>query len=929
MHGRRRLLSLLVAGFAAAGCNSRSEEAARDDGEAVRLSSSRAMPRPTEHWADEDAEERFHEERRAWIERMHRAEPGVDWREIERENGRREQERRNELGRGQRRTLGAIAWSEVGSSNLAGRMHCGVIGPDVQTLYAGSALGGLWRGTVGGTGWQPLGDNLYGGVHEVLAFPGDTPEAPDVLLVATDGGSVHVTRDDGLTWETPAGLSLASLRGIALLQDPSGTILLLGRGPGSGNPPTLLASTDKGRTFSIRWQAAGGWDGSLWAPRTGAAAAATVYLVDQGRLLRSTNGGFAFTTLGTIDAASDRAVLAGSEAGSPTLYATVRSGGAWNLHRSTDGGQSFSLVSSSIPDYWEALGASIHSPAVVMYGGVEVHRSTDGGATFNVINRWGDYYGDPAHKLHADLMGIYCWLDPADALDERWYFCTDGGIYESRDLGATVLNLSLQGLGVSQYYSTLTSRSNPSLILAGSQDQGYQRGIWQPSSGTGPSTPFNQLISGDYGHLTSSDGTHGLVYSTYPGFILVQEGETNPRLLFPFLDFPAGSSHDWLPAVVADPLDASTFYFCGDRLTRYSRVSGATWTQTLHSTYDFTQGGADYLTALGFAPSDPQKVYAVNDAGWRFYSTDHGVTWATALGGAPPQHYFYGNAIAVHPTDPLDVAIGGSGYSSAGVIRSTDGGHTWQQEIRQLPRTLVYNLVYAEDGTGDLYAATEAGAYRWNRATDNWENIMSNQAPLTTYWSVESANGGGTIRFGTYGRGIWDYAIPPTPERICRYGSVGGGPTPEPVLEVNGSSGDPFGREVSVAIGYPIVVTLAASTAGPSPADYALWLWQNAPVSAQPLVIAGTAVGCVVNPTPFHAGQAPQAYRCVRGGLGAEFCGTVRELRTSRTSAPWSLTRTLGFGRAITFTLQGVLEDLAADNPSELSVTNAVILNVR
>ena len=66
-----------------------------------------------------------------------------------------------------------------------------------------------------------------------------------------------------------------------------------------------------------------------------------------------------------------------------------------------------------------------------------------------------------------------------------------------------------------------------------------------------------------------------------------------------------------------------------------------------------------------------------------------------------------------------------------------------------------------EDGSGDLYAGTETGAYRWNRLTGLWENIMGNVAPTTIYWSAEVVNDGGTIRYGTYGRGAWDYSILP------------------------------------------------------------------------------------------------------------------------------------------------------------------------
>jgi len=51
-----------------------------------------------------------------------------------------------------------------------------------------------------------------------------------------------------------------------------------------------------------------------------------------------------------------------------------------------------------------------------------------------------------------------------------------------RELGHPALWNALEGLGVGQYYSTHTSRRDPRWILAGSQDQGYQRGDTQGES---------------------------------------------------------------------------------------------------------------------------------------------------------------------------------------------------------------------------------------------------------------------------------------------------------------------------------------------------------------------------------------------------------------------------------------------------------------
>ena len=89
------------------------------------------------------------------------------------------------------------------------------------------------------------------------------------------------------------------------------------------------------------------------------------------------------------------------------------------------------------------------------------------------MNDWWEYYGDPTIYLHADIPDIQFILDPDN--NEFVFVSTDGGLYISYDGLNEVLNLSENGLGVSQYYSTYTAHYPPYRVYAGSQDQGFQR----------------------------------------------------------------------------------------------------------------------------------------------------------------------------------------------------------------------------------------------------------------------------------------------------------------------------------------------------------------------------------------------------------------------------------------------------------------------
>ena len=133
------------------------------------------LPPPTEHWQDHDAERAHKTRRKEWHNKRHRAAPDVDWRAIERRNGLRQVDKRNALARTD--TLpNDPQWVERGSENQAGRMHVTRHSTDGTGLYAGSSLGGVWRGDLEGGNWTPIGDNLFGGAHWLEVFPATTED---------------------------------------------------------------------------------------------------------------------------------------------------------------------------------------------------------------------------------------------------------------------------------------------------------------------------------------------------------------------------------------------------------------------------------------------------------------------------------------------------------------------------------------------------------------------------------------------------------------------------------------------------------------------------------------------------------------------------------------------------------------------------------
>ena len=706
-------------------------------------------PPPTEHWLHDGAEHDNKKKRKDWIKYIHKAPPTVDWKVIERVNGLAQIAKRNALA-GSPQPPADARWVERGSANLAGRMHVTRLSSDGESLVAGSSKGGIWRGTRDGTDWEPLGDNLYGGTHWLEVMPADNDGDPDIMVGATDGGLVHRSDDDGATWIEPSGLmgGIWNIRRLIKTSDGSDTLFMVAC---SWSRCALARSQDTGASWDELLDL-DSYEADLWTPRTGDS---TLYLVDDGALWVSADLGDNWEQRGVIQVESAQGEIVGSEAGAPTLYAVMDEVA---LYRSDDAGETWTWK-AEVSDYWKTLNVSMADPALFAWGGVEVHYTTDGGDNFDIVNPWWEYYDDMVNLLHADIPGLDVLPDGDGG--EVWYISTDGGLYHSTDALETTLNLSLNGLRVSQYYDTLTSSADPTHIAGGAQDQGYQitNTMAQPE---GDLKDFEQIISGDYGHLTSSDGTHGHVFSVYPGFIMVQVGEDDPWL--DYGDFPAGETYvPWLPPIVADPDDVEAMFFPATRIHRYQLLSSGGMQGEPWSDSSLTLQNGEYVSALAFSPLDSAKAYLATSEGHMFHSTDHGVSWTRSSSIGPDENWYYGQALAPSITDVDTAWVGGSGYGGPAVYITTDGGSSWLRYDEGLPDTMVYSLCQAPDGSGTLLVGTENAVYRRDEGTD-WYDVTGTDAPVTTYWSCETLTAENTIRFGTYGRGMWDYQLDPDHE---------------------------------------------------------------------------------------------------------------------------------------------------------------------
>jgi len=693
--------------------------------------------------------------KKAFFENMHRAEEGFDWKKHNKkarwENYQKNKNTKNEL---------AVEgfWKERGSANQSGRIHTAELDTINNVLYCASSGGNIWKGTPEGENWVSLNDEIK--FYDIKMMKMVQTDSLSRLLVCTGKSEFYYTDDQGNNWNQSTGLEGTEdwgfIKKAVAVNDSTNTIYVLTSewdDNSWSSVSKLYRSTNRGIDFQEIHTFLSDVDKTdIWAPyqnsdTTIVLASKKVYtLIGDSIELRTS----------IIGNTSGYSLITGcSTQESTTLYAYINH----ELHKSTNNGQDWEFITEleDEPFFSMSFNASISNPDVLYMGAMECAVSYDGGYIWESVNDWWDYYDNPADKLHADIPNIKAVLNSAG--EEITYVATDGGLYVSNDHLHSVQNISLKDLNVSQYYSTYTNRNNTNYVYAGSQDQGFQR---SNEGDTDSLFNFDQVISGDYGHIVSGDGGES-IWMVYPGFAdyypNAESGDTGDSWYF-----PENATELWLPPMMADPNFENTAYLAGGNLDDYgSHIIRLDYDNSISSTqlsYNFEYGsGGGYITAMACSKINTNYWYVLTNNGKFFTSTDYGVNWTKTAGfSGPENHYFYGASIQPSAIDLGKVYIAGSGYSNAGVYRSSDNGESFTALDQGLPQTMIYDIAPTL-GDEFIFAATELGPYIYTTENSQWTQLAAGVAPDQIYWTVEFVDELKTARFGTYGRGIWDFKL--------------------------------------------------------------------------------------------------------------------------------------------------------------------------
>jgi hypothetical protein len=269
----------------------------------------------------------------------------------------------------------------------------------------------------------------------------------------------------------------------------------------------------------------------------------------------------------------------------------------------------------------------------------------------------------------------------------------------------------------------------------------------------------------------------GAAWATTPphGILSPAPGEVQSLAAEPGDDEGDESSEDILRAseeyaeartAPADSVDAAAFVEARNQASALP-VFGGSWTELTTIPYQnddpnyrdpiWSNSFAGWRLVTGRATAlavDGGTIWAGFAAGGVWKSTNGGNTWRPVFDSAPSLSI---GSLAVNPDDhSLWVGTGeantnSDAYAGTGILRSTDGGRTFQQVGgSELQNHLVGRLVF--DGRGNVYAATSMGLYkhRANNLRSGWALVLRpGVGPFGTTFVNDVV-----VRPGTKGKGV-------------------------------------------------------------------------------------------------------------------------------------------------------------------------------
>lgn len=674
------------------------------------------------------------------------------------------------------RTSQETDWEFVGPLNIRGRVTDVAISPDNDNhLYLTTAVGGVFRSYDRGENWEPIFDDVgVPSIGNIAIAPTDaqriyvgTGEANgSATSGAFLGNGVYRSDDNGDTW-TNVGLQ-ESNHIARIVVDPSNSNRVFAAATG------ILYGKNNERGIYRSISGGNDWEQVLFVTDSTAAIDLVINPIDTDILFaamwertrkpyqrdyggvtsaihRSTDGGETWEVLTNglpvSNEQTGRIGLAISESDPNTVYARYTTNEITNVfdgvYKSTDNGDSWILVStneisgidSSFGWYFGNIRVHPQDANEVFVLGQQLYKTLDSGSNWDFVS-----------GMHVDHHAMeFSRTDSGFILAGN-----DGGAYISEDRGNTWI--PFLNLPITQFYNIEVDFIDPDNLFGGTQDNNSIR------TANGDDNWF-PVWGGDGFHVNvdPTDNSFAYVESQFGNLARSTDGGFNFTSALNGID--PSDRNNWNTPVILSPFNPEIVYYGTNKLYK-SENRAVNWnaisddlTDGLHPSGSLSFGT---LTAIAASYINDDTVYTGSDDGNVNVTFDSGVTWENISAGLPDR---YITSLAIHPEDDLTVYVTLSGFSNLDytphVFKSIDGGQSWEDISSNLPSIPVNDIIIIPNDIGELLTiATDMGVWYTDNDGISWD-ILGDNLPTTIIRDLKYHEPTQKLYAGTFGRSIY------------------------------------------------------------------------------------------------------------------------------------------------------------------------------
>lgn len=598
---------------------------------------------------------------------------------------------------------------------------------------------GVWKSTNAGVSWTHVG---LADTHQIARVR-IHPTNPDLVYVAALGHAtgpneergIFRSKDGGKIWEKI--LYIDSATGASdLAIDPL-------------NPRVLYAGF--WQVVRRPWELVSGGPGSsLW---------------------KSADGGDTWKkiTEGLPEEMWGRVGVAASAAKAGRVFAIIEAKKKGGLYVSDDYGGKWQAVSDDhkIRErawYYTWVYADPKDPDTVYVPNVELHKSTDGGHSFSGVN-----------VLHGDTHDL--WIDPDDP--RRIIMGDDGGGTITFNGGRSWSTQDNQP--TAQFYRVAVDDQFPYWVYGSQQDNSN---VVIPSGVIGSAigaSDWHSAGGGESGWIAPKPGDPNIVYGgEYGGGITRYDHRTKEvRQIMVWPQLGSGRAtkdlryrFQWNAPIVASLHDPQVLYHAAQILLR-SRDEGETWEEISpdltrnDKTKQGKSGGPvtidvtgvevyDTIFALAESPVEKGVIWAGSDDGLVHVTRDDGKTWQNVTPKGLPE-WAQINSIDASPTGKGEAYFAATRYKLDDLhpylYKTTDYGRSWTKITTGIPDNVFTRVVRQDPVRREMiFAGTENGLYLSFDGGSKWEPFARNLPPAPI---ADLIIKNGDLVVATQGRSFW------------------------------------------------------------------------------------------------------------------------------------------------------------------------------